>query len=465
MTDSKSADAGGDFNKSFENSQIESISNPEIDIDNFDVAPDGKYEWAIHALDVLASMRTFQDIVNKENVKEELYTAARILISQLVPMNCIAFMEVSEDDMSFVLADCSPRDKSDFIQSVVDKQIEKGTFSWAIQQNKIVTIPCEETKKTLLLHVLVTPLGVKGMFVGILDYDVKNIHGIGLDTISVVLQNLSSSLDTYFSKKLVTNYNQQLETQIKFRTRELEKAKQLAEVANVAKSEFLASMSHELNTPFNIIFGYIDLMLEDLEGVEKNDVRYSLVEDIKKIGLASRSLNKMVRNIIYLAKLEAEKIVVENSFFLLKEMLLRINQKYSADIEKNNNVLSLNINIDDLALNSDLNLLETAIDHLLDNACKFTENGNVSVDVSSKSLFSQEVVVISVSDTGIGIAEDDLKLLFSSFTQLDGGVQKRFEGLGLGLAITKRLCQLIGASLDVESKPGVGSVFSIVLPV
>ncbi|MDH5257148.1 MAG: HAMP domain-containing histidine kinase [Gammaproteobacteria bacterium] len=433
------------------------------DIDKYDNSADGKYEWALSALDVLASMRTFQDIVNKQSAKDELYLAARIFVNQLISMDCVAFMEINSDDMSFVLADCFPEEQDVYIQEIIDDQIEKGNFAWAIQQNKIVSIALQKDK-SLLLHALVTPLGVKGMFVGILDSTIENMQGIALDTVSVVIQNLSSSLDTYFSKQLVNNYNQQLEVTIKYRTRELEEAKKLAEAANVAKSEFLASMSHELNTPFNIIFGYLDLMMEDLELVSKDDARFSMIEDLKKITTATKSLNKMVSNIVYLAKLESGRIKPNSTAFLVKEMLQKLAQSHKDNVKINKNVLNVNFRSEQLLIENDQQLIEKAIDNLLDNACKFTKNGTIEILVSNREVNEKIAFVISVIDTGIGIEDDNLKMLCSSFTQADGSEQRRFEGLGLGLAITNRLCHLIGATLELKSKPGEGANFSIILP-
>jgi len=438
------------------------VTHPS-DIDKYDNSADGKYEWALSALDVLASMRTFQDIVNKQSAKDELYLAARIFVNQLISMDCVAFMEINSDDMSFVLADCFPEEQDVYIQEIIDDQIEKGNFAWAIQQNKIVSIALQKDK-SLLLHALVTPLGVKGMFVGILDSTIENMQGIALDTVSVVIQNLSSSLDTYFSKQLVNNYNQQLEVTIKYRTRELEEAKKLAEAANVAKSEFLASMSHELNTPFNIIFGYLDLMMEDLELVSKDDARFSMIEDLKKITTATKSLNKMVSNIVYLAKLESGRIKPNSTAFLVKEMLQKLAQSHKDNVKINKNVLNVNFRSEQLLIENDQQLIEKAIDNLLDNACKFTKNGTIEILVSNREVNEKIAFVISVIDTGIGIEDDNLKMLCSSFTQADGSEQRRFEGLGLGLAITNRLCHLIGATLELKSKPGEGANFSIILP-
>ena len=143
--------------------------NRNSEIEDFDVTLEGKYEWALNTLEVLASTRTFQDLVNNQKPKEDLYSAAHVLIRQLVPMECAGFMEVSDTDMSFVMATSNPEDKSDYLQSLINEQIQKGTFAWALQQNKPVTIALDENDKTLLFHSLITPLSVKGMFVGVLD--------------------------------------------------------------------------------------------------------------------------------------------------------------------------------------------------------------------------------------------------------------------------------------------------------
>ena len=433
-------------------------------IDDDQIDDNDNYKWALNALEVLASTRKFHDIVNKDLDKAELFNATRMLIEKLLTFECQLFMDVDSVDMSFNIARCMPADHQRYMQDIIDDEIESGTFSWALQQNKCVTVEDHNKNKTVVFHSISTPVGVQGMFVGLLDRSIHTIQGIRLDMISVIIRNLASALDTYKSRELTNNYAEQLEVLIKYRTRELEEEKKLSDAANVAKSEFLAGMSHELNTPFNIIFGYLDLLIEDINETPKDDPRKLMLGDIDKITRATKGLHRMVRNIVYLAKLEAGKVSISKDNFVIEETLHQLRQRFSKDILANGNICEVKNNSKHREVFSDQQLIMLALEHLLSNACKFTHDGEINIEVNDSTLRNgTEVIEISVSDTGIGIAEEGLTALFNSFTQIDSGSRKKYDGLGLGLTITNRICDLLKVRLDVSSKENEGARFTIVL--
>ena len=244
-----------------------------------------------------------------------------------------------------------------------------------------------------------------------------------------------------------------LESEIEIRTQELIVARDGALTASRHKSEFLANISHELRTPLQAIIGYTDLVREDLE-LECMDAQ---VEDLDKSIRSAHNLLALINNILDLAKIEAGRMDLHlkavNINNLVHETLDTIRPMAIA----NNNELIVNIGALTSTLMIDRQKLMQVFLNILSNACKFTRNGIITFDIFNDKSFLH----FSVSDTGVGIAKDKLDFIFEQFTQVDGSQTRRFEGTGLGMAITQNFCQLMGATISVKSELGIGSVFTV----
>ncbi len=257
---------------------------------------------------------------------------------------------------------------------------------------------------------------------------------------------------------------QSLEQKVEERTRELQQAlaelsrkgRQL-EVASKHKSEFLANMSHELRTPLNAIIGFSQVLRKRMFG----DINAKQEEYLDDILSSGHHLLSLINDVLDLSKVEAGQVELEVATFSLREALERGVVMVREPAMKRGVQLSLELAPDVDLVDGDERRLRQVVFNLLSNAVKFTPEGG-SIVVASCRVNGE--VLVSVSDTGPGIAREDQERIFEEFQQTDVGVEQR-EGTGLGLALSKRLVELHGGRIWVESEPGRGSRFVFTLPI
>jgi signal transduction histidine kinase/CheY-like chemotaxis protein len=242
---------------------------------------------------------------------------------------------------------------------------------------------------------------------------------------------------------------------------EVARAKAAAENANKTKSMFLANMSHELRTPLNAILGYSEMLQE--EAVEQN-LAEEFTADLEKINGAGKHLLTLINDILDLSKIEAGKMELFLESFDLATLIEEVTSMIRPTVEKNANTLQIQCAPDLGEMHADQIKVRQVLFNLLSNAVKFTQNGNVTLEAGRELMDGNEWIVIRVTDTGIGLTSDQLVKLFQDFTQADTSTTRKFGGTGLGLALTRRFCQMMGGDVTVRSATGEGSIFTIKLP-
>jgi signal transduction histidine kinase len=229
--------------------------------------------------------------------------------------------------------------------------------------------------------------------------------------------------------------------------------------SGTAKSDFIARMSHELRAPLNAIIGYSEMLLEDAE----SDDDATTISDLTRIRDAGHYLLKLVNKILDLSRLEAGKMDSAQEWVDCNEVVVAVMREVAPLAEKNGDALSF-VKQDDLGLiRVDALKLKQALSHILENAAQYTHNGTITVTASRSQAEGGEQISLSVADTGPGIARERLPYLLNNFETLDDDDNRSAGGAGLGLALSKKLCDLVNAQLSVESEVGRGSVFTVTL--
>ena len=293
-----------------------------------------------------------------------------------------------------------------------------------------------------------------GMLIGQFNAMMDNIQQREAD-----LQRAHSTLED-----TVTIRTRDLRTEIAERKQieaDLVASKSAAEESNRAKSSFLATMSHELRTPLNAIIGYSEMLQEDAQSAGEE----SAANDLAKVLDSARHLLSLISDVLDFSKIEAGQMNMHLESMSIDSLLRDVLPTAEILARRNGNELHVEEPIPDRLLLVDPIRFRQCLLNLLSNACKFTENGTISMSIGQQAIEGNDWILWSVSDTGVGIAPNMLGRLFQTFSQVDSSLTRKFGGSGLGLVISQQFCRAMGGDITVESDPGVGSTFIIHIPV
>jgi PAS domain S-box-containing protein len=249
-------------------------------------------------------------------------------------------------------------------------------------------------------------------------------------------------------------------TELKRVQEEFVRARDDAEQANRAKSTFLANMSHELRTPLNAIIGYSQMLQEDCGLASSEEFR----PDLLKIERSGHILLAIINDILDLSKIEAGRMDLRMETFDVTDVLRDVQSTVQPLAMLRGNRLEIACREGAREGYGDVAKFRQSLLNLVNNACKFTENGKVAITVQRVQRDRREVLEIEVRDSGIGIHPDHLGKLFQPFSQVDASATRKYGGTGLGLAISRKFCQMMGGDIAVESELGRGSRFTMHIP-
>jgi len=381
----------------------------------------------------------------------------------------IAFIYDEKEDLFNIkiTSDRRGEERTDDINNFLNKKISKqDLFNFCeknaerISENIFLYRKAKEKQKINKISFIDLPLSM------IVARIVKGNKILGYFVFkSLTKENAFNDSDIQLLKGLETHITSafikvQLLENLTKKTEELKLANKKAISANKAKSSFLANMSHELRTPLNAIIGYSEILMEDAEDEDNNHY----ISDLKKIKTAGINLLGLINEILDLSKVEAGKMELYLEEFDLFEVIKDVIDIIIPIAKKNNNKVEFINSKSKLLLKADKTKLRQSLLNLLSNACKFTKDGIIKIEIDPITKNNKDCIQFSVSDNGIGMSDEQCKKVFEPFTQADNSTTREYGGTGLGLTITRVFCQMMGGDIAVESKVNEGTKFKFYIP-
>ena len=295
----------------------------------------------------------------------------------------------------------------------------------------------------------------------------KTLTDADLTLVATLCSQLAVAMANASGYRQIEQLNTNLEQKVAARTAELQMQQDTLKEVNERlrqatrhKSEFLARMSHELRTPLNAIIGYSEMLIEEHEDPAEN----SLTQDLKKIHSSGNHLLSLINDILDLSKVEAGKMERYIESVDVGSLVDDVKATVRPIVEKSGNTFSVICPANIAPIRTDITKLRQVLLNLLSNAGKFTDRGAVSLTVNEVDKAGARWLSFVVKDSGIGMSAQQMEHLFQEFSQADVSTSRKYGGTGLGLAICKRFCEMMGGSIDAESKLGQGTKLTVWLP-
>ncbi len=421
-----------------------------------------------HSADIVKALNMSAQLKTNINGDDEVIVTETILFSETDDHICfrspVFERRFNNDEIGVIVGDVQEPNLLGYADIIISKAALNAQRTTTILQNTGVSVVLAILILFVLQKVLsrvTTPLSELSTLMREQDAEkeTSRVAVKGPIEIQDMARAFNIMMDVIDERDLrLRNQNDDLENQVKVRTRELLEARDRAIQASKHKSAFLANMSHELRTPMNAVLGYTSMVIEDVRGgsFDPNDC----INDLNRVENAGQHLLSMINNILDLAKIEAGRMELECDMVELKQLARQVEDTVFPLIKSKHNQFQKEVITDGSPLWMDPVKLRQILVNLLSNAAKFTESGVITLKIEHK----EDALFCSVTDTGIGMDEEQQQRIFKAFKQADMTTTKNFGGTGLGLTISQRLCTLMGGVIEVQSKLGEGSVLYFTIP-
>ena len=393
-------------------------------------------------------MESYLSEIHSSSGREEMIELTLAHLKALVPFRVAGLLMPAGNNLQFTLQNrLAPEDAAE-LQRLVEQAIDSGAFGWALNHTRPAAFKSPPGDCILILAALRTRQRVLGMFAAIFE----GASSSSWDANSIVLATyLACAADAMLTEELtlqLQEHNRNLDAAVQQRTAQLSQAKEVAEIANSAKSHFLATISHELRTPLNAILGYSQILLS-------SELSPSHKDQIETIQTAGEQLLSLINDLLDYSKTEASAIDLCPQQVEIQELLRETLDITRPQAQQKGIQFRCTTHRGVPGyIGVDPRRLKQILLNLLSNAVKFTDQGSIHLEVSLEN----ERIRFLVVDTGRGIAAQDLPKLFQPFQQLSAG-NGISEGAGLGLFVSKKILGVMGAELRVRSQLGRGSSF------
>ena len=413
-----------------------------------------------NALEMAVSVGDFQYNIRSEDAPSFILQETEKRISHLIPFEQLSIYLVEEGSSDFRMAACRPETARETISDEVAFLIDNGFFAWALRENRGLFIPSKDHDHQLLLHVIATTSRIRGMVVGFPRESRGSVPNSSLTLLSLVLLNCANALESIELYRMIRGQNNILEDKVRERTEQLERQTAALQEANRVKDEFLTLISHELRTPLTPILGWTQLLNDRLgKGLEEETFRTGL----SQIHESGKAFDRLLSDLDDLSQMVFGQLEYRMQLVSIEQVLHLVADQFKPAAEEKSITIEVMTEGPLAPVRGDLDRLQHAVAALVDNALKFSE-AHTTVTIRALNDTDEGAVAVSVTDEGKGVPIEMHEVIFERFRQAENPLRRQHGGLGLGLAIAKKIIEVHGGHIRLESEPGRGSTFSFTLP-
>ena len=410
------------------------------------------------ALEEIINFDSFFISINENTDTSDIYRRTCSHLNMFTDFETIVFQNLNSQNMFRTTFSLGKHSKEE-IEEEIFHQIENRSYARAVNEKKCLAVPLKNEKGWMIFHCLYSKAKILGMFIGIHKENILETRHALPQLISVLMTKTGHFLSLLQKYSRLHNEVRELQVEVQKKDSELQTANMQASFLEEARKQLLANISHEFRTPLNAIIGLLDLM-RDSENLTPEYRDY-----IKTASLSASSIISLIDELLCYVKIKSSESVINLHPSSIREIIETSITKESTKAENKN--LALEIILDsgmEHGILTDPNLLCFALQKLISNSIKFTNEGKVTITVDVRDKHSDLTeIYFEIKDTGIGLNTENLDKLCQPFTQEDTSTTRKFEGMGMGLAVASLIIENMGGALQCESEANAGSKFFFTL--